>query len=154
MWKLWKGPGRLAAAAMFAGLFGSTLLASISPGTLNYFEGRASIDGQHLTSKAPGSTSLSPNQVLSTENGKAEVLLIPGTYLRLGDDTSIRMVSPSITDTRFEVQHGEAMLEVDEFHKQNNITVMQNGGTAQIQQKGLYRFNADHDSVAVYDGKA
>src|SRR5579862_10039257 len=79
------------------------------PGTLNYVEGQASIGDQTLDSKAVGIADLQNGQVLETGNGKAEILLTPGVYLRLGDNSSARMISNSLTNTQVMVNSGEAM---------------------------------------------
>jgi hypothetical protein len=50
------------------------------------------IGNQILNAKSVGSVDLEPGQSLSTETGKAEVLLIPGVFLRLGDDSSVKMI--------------------------------------------------------------
>src|SRR5579884_1296613 len=67
------------------------------PGTLNYVEGQASIGDQTLNSQAVGNASLDNGQVLQTGNGKAEILLTPGVYLRVGNNSTVRMVSNSLT---------------------------------------------------------
>src|SRR5882762_7702685 len=48
------------------------------PGSLNYVEGQASIEGQSLGPEAIGKTELKPGQSLETVVGKAELLLTPG----------------------------------------------------------------------------
>src|SRR5438552_6406555 len=65
---------------------------SAIPGTLNYVEGHASIGEQTLDSKAIGSAELQAGQVLATENGKAEVLLTPGVFLRRGSNSSVERI--------------------------------------------------------------
>src|SRR5215469_3388928 len=61
------------------------------PGTSNYVEGQASIADQSLDQKAVGTADLQDGQVLETGNGKAEILLTPGVYLRLGNNSSVKM---------------------------------------------------------------
>src|SRR6266699_2697841 len=100
---------------------------SAIPGTLNYVEGQASIGDQTLDSKAIGSAELQAGQVLATQNGKAEVLLTPGVFLRLGSNSSVKMISPGLTNTQLALNQGEAMLEVDEIHSQNDIRIGQPG---------------------------
>src|SRR3974390_519291 len=68
------------------------------PGTLNYVEGQASMGDQSLNSQAVGNAELQSGQVLETGNGKAEILLTPGVYLRLGSNSSVKMVSNSLTN--------------------------------------------------------
>src|ERR1700747_2573571 len=60
------------------------------PGTLNYVEGEASIGSNSLDSKSIGSAELQAGQSLTTGKGKAEVLLTPGVFLRVGNDSSVK----------------------------------------------------------------
>lgn len=124
------------------------------PGTVNYVEGQVSVDGQRLASRDVGSAELQRGQVLETEHGKAEMLLTPGVFLRLGDGSAVRMDSPGLTDTRVALLHGEAMVEVTDLLKQNSLRVMDSGATATLLKNGLYEFDADGPRVAVFDGKA
>lgn len=124
------------------------------PGTLNYVEGQASIGDQTLDSKSIGAAELGNGQTLETKNGKAEILLTPGVYLRLGSNSSAKMVSNSLTNTQVMVNSGEAMLEVDELYKQNNIRISQPGADTRIVKTGLYDFDAADHAVRVFDGKA
>src|SRR5579885_1837855 len=102
------------------------------PGTLNYVEGQASIENQTLDSKDVGNASLQNGQVLETGNGKAEILLTPGVYLRLGSNSSVRMDSNGLADTRVSLQQGEAMMEVDELFGENNLRVSQPGADTRV----------------------
>jgi uncharacterized membrane protein YgcG len=129
---------------------------SAKPGAINYIEGNATLDGQPLVLNYQqyGPQYLNANQTLSTTNGKAEVLLTPGVFLRLGDNSAVRMVSPSLTNTQVALERGEAMLEVDQLIKGNNISVLDGTATITVQQTGLYRFMAGpQPTAAVYDGK-
>ena len=124
------------------------------PGTVNYVEGQASIGAQELSSKSIGSAQVDPGQSLTTATGKTEMLLTPGVFLRLGDHSSAQMVSSSLTDTQVAISSGEAMVEVDELHPQNNIRIAEDGVTTRLVKTGLYDFDADHSLVRVIDGKA
>ena len=124
------------------------------PGSVNYVEGRVMIDGQSLNGQSIGSAEVQTGQVLETEQGKAEMLLTPGVFMRLGDHSRLRMISPGLTDTRVELLQGRAMLEVTELMKENNIRVREAGATISIQKAGLYEFDADWPGVRVYEGKA
>ena len=127
---------------------------SAVPGTLNYVEGQASIGEQALDSKSIGSVELQPGQSLVTDKGKAEVLLTPGVFLRVGDHSSVKMISPSLTDTEVEVDQGNAMVEVAEIHPENSIRVREEGTTTQLLKTGLYDFNRNQQELRVFDGKA
>jgi FecR protein len=132
----------------------SSRRANAYPGTLNYVEGQVSIGNQTLSSNSIGSAQLQPGQSISTENGKAEVLLTPGVFLRLGNDTEVKMVSPSLTDTEVELQKGEATVEVTDIHPQNRLLVDEGGASAQMVKNGFYDFDATDGEVRVFDGQA
>jgi len=124
------------------------------PGTLNYVEGQASIGDQTLSSKEVGTAELQNGQVLETGNGKAEILLTPGVYFRLGSNSAVKMVSTNLTDTQVALRKGEAMLEVDDLYKENLIHVSQPGADTRVLKTGLYDFDANDQQVRVFDGKA
>lgn len=123
------------------------------PGTVNYIEGQASINGQPLNSRQEGNIQLRPNESLMTGNGKAEILLSPGVFLRAGSNSEIRMVFPGLADPTVEVVHGSAMVEVDQKLKDARVDVLEHGATASILKEGLYRFDSDQGRVETIDGR-
>jgi len=124
------------------------------PGTLNYVEGQAAIGNQALTAKSVGSVDVQTGQTLTTETGKAEMLLTPGVFFRLGDNSAATLVSPSLTNTEVALNQGQAMVEVAEIHKDNLLRVQQNGATTQLLKDGLYAFDANDGAVRVFKGEA
>jgi hypothetical protein len=134
--------------------FPSSAATSAVPGTLNYVEGQVRVAGQPVTSKSVGSVQLEPNQAIETGRGKAEMLLTPGVFLRIGDDSAVRMVSPELLNTRVQVLRGEAMVEATEVPKDSNIRVLLDGASAKLNKHGVYDFNANAGQVRVFDGKA
>ncbi|HZU25474.1 MAG TPA: hypothetical protein VFA04_08120 [Bryobacteraceae bacterium] len=125
------------------------------PGTINYVEGQVLLDGQPLGARSIGSAELDSGQVLDTRQGKAEVLLTPGVFLRVGDNSEIRMQNPGLTQTSVAVTRGEALLEVSMLMKENDLQIADAGAVTTIQKNGLYRFTADaNPTVSVIDGKA
>jgi len=125
-----------------------------TPGTLNYVEGQASIGDQTLNSQDVGNANLQNGEVLETGNGKAEILLTPGVYLRVGSNSSVKMISNSLLNTEVTVNQGEAMVEVDQIYPENNLRVSQPGADTRIAKTGLYDFDASNGDVRVFDGKA
>jgi hypothetical protein len=124
------------------------------PGTVNYIEGSASIDGRQLNQQSVGYAQLEPGHVLQTANGRAELLLTPGVFLRVGDNTAVRMISPNLLNTQIELDHGRADIEVDEIHPRNDIQVAQGGTNTRLLKDGFYAFDADKDTVRVFKGEA
>src|ERR1700757_3899993 len=95
----------LSLATLCAPAFGAN---PARPGTINYIEGSALLAGEPVNQKSVGTVSLDPGQGLSTGQGHAEVLLTPGIYLRLDDDSSVKMVSPDLTSTQLDLEKGRA----------------------------------------------
>lgn len=124
------------------------------PGTLNYIEGSATMDGQPVNQHSIGNAILEPDQLISTTNGHAEVLLTPGVYLRLAPDSVAQMISPNLTDTAVKITQGNAAVEVDQLFKQNDIHVVVNDVPVQLTKPGLYAFDANRNSVVVFSGEA
>jgi hypothetical protein len=143
----------LSLATLSATAFGQTANQA-RPGTLNYIEGQASIEGRPITPNSVGNTELQAGQYLSTANGKAEILLTPGVFLRLGDNSTVQMVSPNLTKTEVRIEQGRANVEVDQLYKQNIILIDLKKGQTQLLQNGLYTFDAGSSTVRVFDGKA
>ena len=125
-----------------------------TPGTVNYIEGQVSVNGSNLTgSRSQSPAVLQPGQVLDTQDGKAEVLLSPGVFLRVGRNSEVRMDSQDSVDPRVELTRGEAMVEVDQKLNGARVDVMTRGTDATILKNGLYRFDSDKGLIEVLDGK-
>ena len=124
------------------------------PGTLNYVEGQAYIGQDSLNANSVGNETLRAGEVLETENGKAEILLTPGVFLRVDSDSAVKMISPSLTDTEVELGQGRVMVEVAEIHDQNNLVISEGGIATRLVKKGVYKFDADRQEIMVFDGKA
>jgi hypothetical protein len=125
-----------------------------NPGALNYVEGSVFLDGVPMHRDDVGRASMAAGQVLSTQTGKAEVLLTPGVFLRLDDNSAVKMISPDITPTQVEVDRGRAALEVDELYPQNTLEIIDGGVTTQLLKPGFYEFNANQPTALVFKGKA
>lgn len=146
---------------MFCGFFIITQCAltqadviSARPGGINYIEGNAFLNHRPMSAKLLERIFLNPNDILSTDVGKAEILLTPGVFLRIGDNSQIRMISASLIDVQVELNRGEAMVDVDELVKDNKIGIVDHGGSIAIKRPGLYRIMADDPpSAAVITGK-
>ena len=124
------------------------------PGSLNYVEGQASLEGQSLGPEAIGKTELHAGQSLETQAGKAELLLTPGVFFRLGDNSSATMISLTLTNTELRLDKGEATVEAAELHPENNVVIAEGAAKTRLSKTGFYDFDAEHDIVRVYQGEA
>ena len=157
MGRVWKRPALVLSGLLIAAVYAMPQAYTISakPGAINYIEGNAFLNNKPISDKSLKSTFLGANDTLSTDVGKAEVLLTPGVFLRVGENSQVRMISPSLTNTQVEVNRGEVMLEVTGLMKDNGIQIVNHGSSITIEKNGLYRFTADNPpTAAVVDGKA
>ncbi|HET9321403.1 MAG TPA: hypothetical protein VFO27_16555 [Bryobacteraceae bacterium] len=95
-----------------------------------------------MESKFDNFPDIKENQELRTEEGRAEVLLTPGVFLRLGENSAMRLVTNRLIDTRVEFLAGSALVEADELLKDNGVTIVYQDYTTQLQKKGVYRFDS------------
>lgn len=124
------------------------------PGTLNYIQGAANLNGNTLNGQQVSSTAMNAGDVLTTGAGKAEVLLTPGIFLRVDSNSAVKMISPDLEATRIELKHGRAAVEVDQILPQNMIQIIDNGETVQLMKTGYYEFDATPPAVMVFKGEA
>ncbi len=124
------------------------------PGTLNYVEGHVALGSRAVTPQAIGYAALTKDQTLSTADGRAEVLLTPGVFLRLGHDTTVKMISPDLVHTEVAVLAGKADLEVDYLFKENDLRIDEGATQSKILKTGLYSFSTTPGQIQVFDGKA
>ncbi len=124
------------------------------PGMVNYIQGHVTIGNQALDPNSVGSAELQAGQSLTTGKGKAEILLTPGVFFRLADNSSVTMVSPDLANTEVRLTKGRAIVEVADIHKENHLIVDENGTVTRLLKKGLYDFDADRKQVRVFDGQA
>lgn len=126
----------------------------VVPGVVNYVEGEVTIGQRSLDANSIGTVQVRQGESLSTARGRAEMLLTPGVFMRLDHQSSVAMVSPSLSTTEVALQRGRALVEVDELHSENQLLVTTGGVTTRLLKTGLYDFDADQALLRVVDGKA
>lgn len=152
MINLLKTPGRLTGTLLLAGVAAWAQGGMAHPGAVNFTEGQVFVNGQAL--RASETAQVQPGQTLETRDGRAEMLLTPGVFLRLNNNSQAKLDSNSITDTRIELLKGGAMIEAAQVEKDNGIRIVDAGYNTLIDKRGIYEFNADQPMVKVYDGEA
>lgn len=143
--------------AMTGAVCSAQTITSAHSGTLHYFEGDVSIDGAQVQSKFGKFEEIKEKSVLSTKLGRAEVLLTPGVFLRIGENSSIRMIDNRLISTRVEVLSGNAILESDDPQmdlKDSPVTIIYKDYEIQMQKHGLAELNSDPGQLKVFKGEA
>src|SRR5579862_9719073 len=141
----------LAALAVAPGFAQSVI--SAHSGVIHYTEGKILVDDKDLSTKASEFADLKENSVLKTEEGRAEILLTPGVFLRVGEQSAVKMLSNHLSDTRVELLSGEGLVEADEILKDNQVTMVYKNATVAITKRGLFDFDTSLNRLRVYDGE-
>lgn len=133
--------------------FGQTVISARS-GLVHYVEGEAWLDNDVIEPRAGEFPEVKEKSVFRTGEGRAEILLNSGVFLRVGENSSIRMISNRLIDTRIELVSGEAMVEAAEILPDNSVTIVAGEAMTSIVKKGLYAFDASPARLRVFDGEA
>jgi FecR protein len=136
-----------------AAAWGQSVISAHS-GVIHYIEGQVTVDGAVIHPKSTEFPDIKLDQVVATEDGRAEILLTPGVFLRLPENSSARMISNSLADTRLEIVSGSALIEVGQLLRNNAITIEARGVEIALPKQGLYRIDADPARLRVFDGEA
>jgi hypothetical protein len=127
---------------------------SAHSGVLHYYEGDVTVDGQVPHQKSGTFADVKQNQELETQAGRAEVLLTPGVFLRVGENSAVRMTNNKLTDTQVEFVRGSAIVDFVEVAKDNQVTVNYQDYKVTFVKRGIYRFDSKPAQVKVYTGEA
>jgi hypothetical protein len=127
---------------------------SARSGLIHYAEGRVYVEDKAIEGKMGVFPDVKENQTLRTEQGRAEVLLTPGVFLRMGENSSFKMITNRLIDTRLELLSGSAIVEADDLPKDNGVTVVYKDAAVRVMKRGLYRLESDPAQLRVYDGEA
>ena len=130
---------------------------SARSGTLHYFEGDISLNGEPLQWKASKFPEVKDGMVLRSAIGRAEVLLTPGVFLRMGENTAIRMIDSRLATTRVELISGTIAVESDDPRtsvKNAPVTVVLADRELRLVKSGLTEMTTEPFEVRVFKGEA
>ena len=134
---------------------------SAKAGVVNIIEGDVTVV-RSLPFAAPEARTLISGDELNSGDvvntgatGRVEVLLDPGCFLRLGQQSRFVFLFDNIGTAKLKLTRGSAVLEASSV--ENPIFIETPKSTLQIIREGLYRFNVDSDGkaeVGVRKGRA
>lgn len=128
---------------------------SAHSGLVHFFDGTVLLDDQPLQQKTGKFDQMNNGSELRTQDGRAELLLTPGTFLRLGANSAIRMISNRLDDTRVELLSGAAILDQGSDTLANtSVTLLYNLDEVHINKPGRYRFDSEPPQLKVETGDA
>jgi hypothetical protein len=132
--------------------FGQDLISAKS-GVIHYVEGDVKAAGEAVATRTGGKyTEMKDGQELTTGEGRVEVLLNPGVFLRVGENSRVQMISTRLTDTRLELAEGSALIEVAEMVKDNAVTVLVKNTALTFEKTAMVYVDAA-SAIRVYKGQ-
>ena len=161
-------PMRALVGGLFTLVMGLTLYAqdvsqnfiSAKSGMVNYVEGKPIVftsDNQQGSKVSARDQLKSGDRLQTEENDRVEILLNPGSYLRVAANSEVQILQTSFDDMHFGMTRGVAILESAAFDKKaHSIKISTPSGDLQVLANGLYRFKVSPDrpvEVSVYSGK-
>ena len=118
---------------------------SVKAGGINFITGDVTIErgGKALQQPVTDQDNLENGDVLTTGlSGRVEVLLNPGSYLRIAENSAFEMTDTSLQHLRIKLLRGSAIIEaVGTDDTELSIQVDTPDTSAVVLKRGIYRFN-------------
>jgi hypothetical protein len=127
---------------------------STHSGIVYFFEGSVYLGDQVLQPHPGKFSSVPPGAELRTAEGRAEVLLTPGVFVRIGARSAIRMVANELSDTRVELLAGSALVDSAEPISGTSVTLIYKNWSVRFLEQGVYRIDTDPPRLSILRGKA
>jgi len=143
--------------SLAAGAASAQSVISAHAGTVHYFDGDVSINGEPLVQKHARFDEVREQEVLRTGRGRAEVLLSPGVFLRVGENSAIRMLDNRLAATRVELVSGTVIVESDARDasmKDTPVTLIHGDSQVRMAKQALFEMSTDPAEVRVFKGSA
>jgi hypothetical protein len=132
---------------------GQSVIATRS-GVVHFFEGAVYLNDKPLEPHLGRFPNMAEGAELRTAYGRAEVLLTPGVFLRVGEMSAIRMVANDLSDTRVELLAGSAIVDSVEPSPSTAVTLIYKDWKVRLLRKGVYRIDSEPPRLWVRQGEA
>jgi hypothetical protein len=144
----------VALGCLMAGSLLAQNVISAKSGLINWTEGQVFLGDSAVEQKFGEYADIKTGQHLRTEEGRAEVLLTPGVFLRVAENSEIAMVANALSDTRIEIVKGSVVIEASEVSKENSVEFLVGGSRIDLRKNGVFRIDAsDPPRIRAYDGE-
>lgn len=127
---------------------------SAKSGLIHYTEGDVLLQDKAVETNGVKFQDMKNGDVLRTQEGRAEVLLTPGSVLWMKEQTSVKMVSNRLAHTAVEVLSGSVVVECPEVAPGTEVVLTFKDTTVEFAKKGIVRIDTDPAAVKVYSGEA
>jgi FecR protein len=126
---------------------------STHSGVVHFSDGSVYLNDQALVPHPGKFTSVPKGAELRTAEGRAELLLTPTVFLRIGEKSAIRMLTNELSDTQIELLRGSAIVDSAEPTRGTAVTLLYRNWSLRILEQGMYRIDADTGRLWVLNGR-
>ena len=143
----------VAAAAVTSGCFAQNVI-SAKAGLVHHTEGAVYVGDKEISVGRGEYPEMKAGEVLRTADGRAEILLTPGVFLRVSENSSVKLNDTRVENVRMELLSGTVLIEAGEVGKYDSIQIKVGACDIDFPKRGLFRIDADPARLRVYDGEA
>jgi hypothetical protein len=144
----------LALAALVVPCATAQSVISARSGLIHFFEGDVYVAGQRLETQNGRFENIPDGGEIRTEQGRAEILLNPGVFLRIGEHSAVRMLDSDIVRTRVELLSGSAAIDCTQGGPGSSLSVVFGQRDLHFLNEGLYRIDSEPPIIRVRTGRA
>jgi len=130
---------------------------SAKAGGVNFTQGSVAVSNDTRSGYLVKGDRLEIGDKVSTgPDGRAEILMNPGSYVRLGENTEFEFISTSLDDLKIRLGRGSAVFEVI-ADKEFSVMIETPKGNFRAVKSGVYRVDVLGDGsgkLSVWEGKA
>lgn len=149
----------LAVTGLMASATNAQTLVSAKAGLVNNVTGGVVADDGIAPMPAEVGFQLEPDfHLITNSGGRAELLLNPGSFIRVDGNTDFSMLDNSPDNMRVGLQYGTMIVEAGSFMKNEvELEVVTSAGNIRIIKNGIYRIDVGSDgrtTLRVFNGEA
>lgn len=125
------------------------------PASSTFAEGAVLLDGEPLDKALSQVLFVEEGKAIRTGAGRAELWLESSNYLRLSENTLVRMHATDLSHIQIELESGVVLMEIGEISRDMRITVRSAASNVSVTRRGLYRMaHGPAPLLKVFDGRA
>ena len=126
-------------------------------GYIHHTEGEVWLGDRAIAPKPQDFEHVLEGRRLRTGRGKAEILLVPGSFVRVGEGSEIEMISSGLTSATVRLVSGSLTVDLQTLFEKDSIAILVNDQAVRFHKTGLYRIDAATGAapvLRVIDGRA
>ncbi len=142
------------------GLLGAAWLAgqytiSAMAGYIHHVEGEVWLNDRAIAPKPEDFEHVMEGRRLRTGLGRAELMLVPGSFLRLGAESEIEMISAGLASAVVRLHRGALIVDLRTLFEDDSIAILIEDHEVRFRKTGSYRLDAGAaPALRVFAGRA